>query len=206
MMKKRKLIRRPNKDRVKRKKNPNAVEYVNNEFFYDEIKKYRKACSTAEKKKKPRPRMPETIGDCISKIAHNFARKYNFADIPFKNEMIGDAIVACVRAIENDNFDPEYGTNPFAFFSQITYYAFLRRINEEEKHQYIKYSSINQHFTEQGEEMALENISISNVLPEDVHEFMSNYERKRKEKSEKTKQAIRKKKKQNNIMSLFVWT
>jgi len=50
--------------------------------------------------------------------------------------MIGDAIENCVKVI--DNFDPERSKNPFAYLTQIAYNAFIRRIQMEQKQQYIK--------------------------------------------------------------------
>lgn len=189
MKRKKRVLKKP--DRVEKKKNPNAVEYVNNDFFLSEMISYNRAVKLAEDSGEEKPRIPDTIGECITKIAYNFSRKYNFVNIPFRHEMISDAILMCVKAVENRNFDPEVSKNPFAYFSQVVYFAFLRRINEEEKHQYIKYKSIQSHFGDQEEELSRENVHIQNVMPEDVHDFMSNFERKKAEKAKKTKQALK---------------
>jgi hypothetical protein len=69
-------------------------------------------------------------------IAENLAKKPNFANYPFKEEMIGDAVENCM--MYTTNFDPSKSKNPFAFFTQIIFYAFLRRIQKEKKHLYIK--------------------------------------------------------------------
>ncbi len=50
--------------------------------------------------------------------------------------MICDGIENCVQYIHN--FDPEKSKNPFAYFTQIIQYAFLRRIQKEKKQLEIK--------------------------------------------------------------------
>jgi len=54
----------------------------------------------------------------------------------FRDDMISDGIENCVQYIHN--FDPEKSKNPFAYFTQIIHYAFLRRIQKEKKQLEIK--------------------------------------------------------------------
>jgi len=82
-----------------------------------------------------RPRIPNYIGECFLKIAQHLSYRPNFINYPFREDMISDGIENCVQYI--DNFDPNRG-NPFAYFTQIIYYAFIRRITKEKKQQSIK--------------------------------------------------------------------
>jgi DNA-directed RNA polymerase specialized sigma subunit len=114
--------------------------YVNNEQFLQEMIAYKNSVKTAIKDSAERPRVPDYIGSCLFKIATHLARKPNFANYTFKEDMISDGVENCLLYI--DNFDPEKSKNPFAYFTQIIYYAFLRRIQKEKKHMYIKYKSM----------------------------------------------------------------
>jgi DNA-directed RNA polymerase specialized sigma subunit len=114
--------------------------YVNNEQFLQEMVAYKNSVKTALSENTTRPRVPEYIGSCLFKIATHLARKPNFANYTFKEDMISDGVENCLLYI--DNFDPEKSKNPFAYFTQIIYYAFLRRIQKEKKHMYIKYKSM----------------------------------------------------------------
>lgn len=113
--------------------------YIDNKLFFNEIVKYKKAVKKAKRLKQPKPKLPEYVGKCFMMIAENLSHKPNFLSYTFRDEMISDAIENCVMYA--DNFDPEKSTNPFAYFTQIVYYAFLRRIKREKQHLYIKYKS-----------------------------------------------------------------
>jgi hypothetical protein len=114
-----------------------ADHYIDNKTFYEAIKKYRESIQVAEQDNKPKPRVPNYIGECILLIANRLATKPNFINYSYRDEMIADGIENCVMYI--DNFDPDKSTNPFAYFTQIIYFAFLRRIQKEKKHLYIKH-------------------------------------------------------------------
>lgn len=114
--------------------------YVNNEEFLIQMVAYRDAVLHARQNGTDRPRVPEYIGTCLFKIATHLARKPNFANYTFKEDMISDGVENCLLYI--DNFNPDRSNNPFAYFTQIIYYAFLRRIQKEKKHMYIKYKSM----------------------------------------------------------------
>jgi DNA-directed RNA polymerase specialized sigma24 family protein len=121
-------------------KTTKVKHYVNNEHFLQEMVVFRAAVKESEATNGERPRVPEYIGECLFKIATHLARKPNFANYTFKEDMVSDGIENCLLYI--DNFDPEKSKNPFAYFTQIIYYAFLRRIQKEKKHLYIKYKSM----------------------------------------------------------------
>ena len=86
-----------------------------------------------------RPRVPTYVGECIMKIATHLSHKPNFINYTFREDMICDGIENCLQYI--DNFNPDKSSNPFAYFTQIIYYAFLRRIAKEKKLLYIKYKA-----------------------------------------------------------------
>ena len=106
-------------------------QYVNNKDFLAAMITYREEVRKAEEKKKDRPIVPTYVGECIMKIATHLARKPNFVNYTFKEEMISDGIENCLQYI--DNFNPDKSNNPFAYFTQIIYFAFLRRIQKEKK-------------------------------------------------------------------------
>jgi hypothetical protein len=113
--------------------------YINNKEFYNILVEYKKECEEAENTDSPSPRIPEKVGEAFFLIATKLSNKGNFSGYTYKDEMVGDAIENCVMATRN--FDPEKSKNPFAYFTQITWYAFLRRIEKEKKQTYVKYKT-----------------------------------------------------------------
>jgi hypothetical protein len=111
-----------------------AAHYVDNKKFLVEISKYREELLKASEDDKPR--VPEYLGECIIKIATHLAYKANFINYSFRDEMVSDAIENCLTYI--GNFDPEKSKNPFAYFTQISYFAFVRRIQKEKRVQQTK--------------------------------------------------------------------
>ena len=110
--------------------------YVNNKDFLEAMIVYRTKVIAAREKDEPKPKVPEYIGSCFLKIATHLSYRPNFVNYMFKDDMICDGIENCLQYI--DNFDPEKSRNPFAYFTQITYFAFLRRIQREKKQLDIK--------------------------------------------------------------------
>ena len=110
--------------------------YVNNREFLEAIVAYKVLVRSAEESESDRPRVPNYIGDCLLKIATHLSYKPNFVNYMFREDMICDGIENCVQYIEN--FNPEKSKNPFAYFTQIIYYAFLRRIQKEKRQLEIK--------------------------------------------------------------------
>ena len=179
--------------------------YVNNEQFLSEMVKFKNAVTLSKGNETERPRVPEYIGDCLFKIATHLARKPNFANYTFKEDMVSDGVENCLLYI--DNFDPEKSKNPFAYFTQIIYYAFLRRIQKEKKHLYIKYKSmenevINSLIENNGEEYVTSNLN--GVLHDSyseqfIRDFIVTFEDNRQKKSPKTK-----KKKEDTVFDSFM--
>ena len=110
--------------------------YVNNKEFLAAITVYRNSVLKARDDGTARPRVPNYIGECFLKIATHLSYKPNFVNYMFREDMICDGIENCLQYI--DNFNPEKSSNPFAYFTQIIYYAFLRRIQKEKKQMEIK--------------------------------------------------------------------
>lgn len=110
--------------------------YVNNKEFLDEMIRWKKEIREAEDSGDDRPPISEYIGNCFLKIAERLSSKSNFVNYPYKEEMIGDGIENCLMYAHN--FNPRKSKNPFSYFTQIIYYAFLRRIEREKKQAYVK--------------------------------------------------------------------
>ena len=108
-----------------------SEHYVNNKEFLYAIVAYKQDIKDAEAAGQPKPMIPRYIGDCFLKIATHLSYKPNFVNYMFKDDMVCDGIENCVQYI--NNFNPEKSTNPFAYFTQIIHYAFLRRIQKEKK-------------------------------------------------------------------------
>lgn len=107
--------------------------YVNNKKMYEVMKQYHEDIT---EKGVDNTKIPDYIGLCFMLIANKLATKSNFSGYSFKEEMISDGIENCIMYMKN--FNPEKSTNPFAYFTQIIKFAFIRRIEREKKQQYIK--------------------------------------------------------------------
>ena len=110
--------------------------YLNNKEFLAELEKYRATVKRAEEQGKPKPRVNNYIGGCFLKIATHLSFRPNFINYMYKDDMICDGIENCIQYI--DNFDPAKSSNPFAYFTQIVYFAFLRRIAKEKRQMEIR--------------------------------------------------------------------
>lgn len=160
--------------------------YVNNADFLQALIEYKQNCQIAREENREEPIVPNYIGECFLKIAEHLSRKPNFISYSFREEMICDGIENCIMYFRN--FDPTKSTNPFAYFTQIIYFAFLRRIQKEKKQLYVKYKA-----TEQFgilDEAELFEDSEGNVkqfvLYDNISEFIQTFEEKKKAKK-KTK-------------------
>lgn len=112
------------------------ANYVNNAQMLQSIVEYREKLEKARADGTPEPRVPEYLGDCILKIATHLARKANFTNYSYKSELISDGIENAIRVV--NSFDPNKSSNPFSYFTQVIYFAFLRRIASEKKQSYVK--------------------------------------------------------------------
>jgi len=119
------------------KKKKSSSHYISNEDFLKEMIVWKSYVKEAKESGEPTPPVTAYIAQCFLEIAQNLAKKPNFVNYQFKEDMIGDAVENCL--LYCDNFDPEKSQNPFSYFTQITYFAFLRRIQKEKKQNFIKY-------------------------------------------------------------------
>ena len=113
-----------------------SEHYVNNKQLLEALIVYKSKVKEALDNEKPKPRITNYLGECFLKIATHLSYKPNFVNYMFREDMISDGIENCVQYI--NNFDPEKSRNPFAYFTQIIHYAFLRRIQKEKKQMEIK--------------------------------------------------------------------
>ena len=129
------------------KRKSKNIHYVNNSEFSLAVVEYVKQVQEAKSKDQRLPVVPDYIAMCFLKIAENLSHKSNFIRYTYREEMVMDAVENCLRAIENYNINATTRTgkpNAFAYFTQIIWYAFLRRINKEKKQQDIKQKYMSQ--------------------------------------------------------------
>jgi len=145
--------------------------YINNADFLQALIEYQER----KKLNKDEP-IPNYIGECWMKIAEGLSHKPNFINYTYRDEMISDGIENCLMYF--DNFNPTKSKNPFAYFTQIIYYAFLRRIGKEKKQLYVKYKATQQMgILDEFEMMEFEDgTSKQFELYDNISEFIQTYE------------------------------
>jgi len=126
--------------------------YVDNKKFLQAMIEYREKVKKAEDKKRTKPVVTNYIGECFLKIANHLSYRPNFINYTYRDDMISDGIENCLQYMSN--FNPEKSNNPFAYFTQIIYYAFIRRIQKEKKQQDVKAKLI----ANSGSEMMLDTL------------------------------------------------
>ena len=118
-----------------------SIHYVNNADFSTAVVSYVEKVENARKEETDIPKVPDYIAQCFLRIAEGLSHKANFIRYTCREEMVMDAVENCLKAIGNYNLEAATRTgkpNAFAYFTQITWYAFLRRITKEKKQQEIK--------------------------------------------------------------------
>lgn len=168
------------------------ANYVDNKQLYAVIIEYKAKVEAAKQNEMGKPQIPNYVGECILLIAQRLATKPNFINYSYKEEMISDGIENCISYF--DNFDPTKSDNPFAYFTQIIYYAFLRRIQKEKKQVYIKHktaenSMLFNELVEQGEDNEF-NIGAMEFESENVSDFIKAFEDGIDKKKVKRKKGI----------------
>ena len=111
--------------------------YIDNIKFCKAMTEWKKIVVEAENCADKRPPISNYIAECFIKIAEHLSHRPNFINYPFREDMVGDGVENCL--LYAHNFDPSKSSNPFSYFTQIIYYAFLRRIEKEKKQSYIKF-------------------------------------------------------------------
>ena len=114
--------------------------YVDNKKFLEAMVVYREKVNKAKENDRKKPDVTNYIGECFLKIANHLSYRPNFINYTYRDDMISDGIENCLQYM--DNFNPEKSTNPFAYFTQIIYYAFIRRIQKEKKQTLVKQKMI----------------------------------------------------------------
>ena len=185
------------------KKKPD--HYVDNKEFLQHMIEFKEATTAARDNGESDPRIPDAIGEIFVKIASHLSFKSNFINYAFREDMIADGVENCIQYVHN--FDPAKSKNPFAYFTQIIYYAFLRRIQKEKKQLYVRYKSLeNSHLDNMTEDdqAAVSSIGITKLY-DNMSEFIESYEEsmeKKKEIKNKQRKTTKKKKasSSNNIL------
>ena len=124
-----------------------SIHYVNNADFSTAVVNYVTVLNEARKQEKTLPVVPDYIAQCFLRIAEGLSHKSNFVRYKYREEMVMDAVENCLKAIENYNLEAATRSgkpNAFSYFTQISWYAFLRRIAKEKKQQDIKAKYITQ--------------------------------------------------------------
>lgn len=177
--------------------------YVDNKKFGTALVDYAALVNKAKAEDQPIPIVPNYIAECFLKIAEGLSHKVNFIRYTYREEMVMDAVENCLRAITNYNPNAETRTgtqNAFSYFTQICFFAFLRRIEKEKKQQDIKFKFIEQSGIEE---------FIASVEGDDTHGEQAFIDSLRerigriKEKDAQVKEFAKKEKK-NKSLELFM--
>ena len=125
--------------------NSKKAHYVNNKEFSEAVYDYASLVKEAKENNKPNPIVTDYIASCFLKIAEGLSHRPNFVRYTYREEMVMDAVENCLKAISNYNIEAATRTgkpNAFSYFTQICYFAFIRRITKEKKQQDIKFRFI----------------------------------------------------------------
>jgi len=174
--------------------------YVDNKAFLAALREYRSACRKSKQTNRRMPPVPEFIGECFLRIATHLSYRPNFINYTFREDMISDGVENCLMYMHN--FNPRKSKNPFGYFTSVIYYAFVRRIQRERKHTYLKYRlmedaiiSGDTHTSPDGSghfRVDTEMLSYENV--QDFIQRFDEYHDKRRERRREMKQKTSKKK------------
>lgn len=175
----------------KKKKQP----YIDKVKFYEALKEYRRIYDDAVAEGNEPPEMPKYIGECFIAIGRNFAKKPQYFEYTWKDDMINDGVLDCVKYWRT--FDPEKSTEAFSYFTQCFYNAFSRKLNEENKQKYIKYKTCenkgifgeyDKYIVESDSgELSDDDKQSSYISYENVSTYVSEYEEKIKRKKDEQK-------------------
>ena len=167
-----------------------AKHYVNNKEFLQAIIDWKEKVKDAESAGEEQPPVTDYIGECFMKIAQHLSFRPNFINYSYKEEMIGDGIENCLQYV--NNFNPEKSKNPFSYFTQIIYYAFIRRIQKEKKQTHTKHKIIEKSMMPTFDQNPLDDTNYGNqyldylqknMLPTDGDVYKSKSKKKETKKS-----------------------
>ena len=181
------------------------THYVDNKEFLKAMVAFRTEVKEAEESGAPRPRVPEYIGSCFMQIGEHLSYKPNFINYTFRHDMISDGVENCLQYI--DNFNPEKSKNPFAYFTQVIYFAFLRRIEKEKKQIYIRYKATEASAIPDQLATGGETGGITQKLYDNQQDFVRNFEERLAEKKRKSaeKKGLEKFEKKDATEELADW-
>ena len=190
-----------------RKHHQDKEHYVNNASLLAAFIEYKKDVVDAEESGDSPPQVPTYIAECLLKIATRLSYKSNFINYAFREDMIADAVENCLTYI--GNFDPDKSKNPFAYFTQIIYYAFLRKIQKEKKQLYIRYKALENSdimddliHAPQGE--AVSSATSIPKLYDNMREFIQTYEESTEKKKNRTNTRVKRATRNANTPLKFV--
>ena len=172
--------------KYKRAKRSKPVKnYIDNQKFLEALLDYKAEVKAAEENNQERPRIPDYIGQCFLDLARNISYSNNWIGYSYKEDFISDGLENAVKYI--DNFDPNISRNPFAYFTQMIIYAFMRRIKIEKKQTYIKFKTIDMADIEEDTEFGNLVKAHYGTLTNYKDEFIKKYEDALKNETKKTK-------------------
>ena len=180
-----------------------SIHYVNNADFSSAVVEYVKEVRKAKAKNEQLPIVTDYIASCFLKIAEGLSHKSNFIRYTYREEMVMDAVENCLKAIENYNLETATRTgkpNAFAYFTQITWYAFLRRIAKEKKQQDIKLK----YLTSSGLEtfVEVEGDTLANTVAQQFVDFLKDRIDKVKATDDAVKEFVKKEKRKKREMKV----
>jgi DNA-directed RNA polymerase specialized sigma24 family protein len=190
----------------------NKNHYINNKEFLAALIEYQADIAEKAERGEKKPYVTEYIARCFLQIAQRLSFRPNFINYTYKDDMISDGLENCLAYMHN--FNPDKSNNPFAYFTQIIYYAFLRRIQKEKKQQYVKYKyfdtsggfermdSLQEHDKESFDYI---NERGSTDFHIHIKEFIDDMETKEAEKKAK-REAKKKEKEEKHNLSMFMGT
>ena len=178
-----------------------SIHYVNNADFSSAVVEYVKEVRKAKANNEQLPIVTDYIASCFLKIAEGLSHKSNFIRYTYREEMVMDAVENCLKAIENYNLETATRTgkpNAFAYFTQITWYAFLRRIAKEKKQQDIKLK----YLTSSGLEtfIEVEGDTLANTVAQQFVDFLKDRIDKVKATDDAVKEFVKKEKRKKREM------
>ena len=178
-----------------------SIHYVNNADFSSAVVEYVKEVRKAKANNEQLPIVTNYIASCFLKIAEGLSHKSNFIRYTYREEMVMDAVENCLKAIENYNLETATRTgkpNAFAYFTQITWYAFLRRIAKEKKQQDIKLK----YLTSSGLEtfVEVEGDTLANTVAQQFVDFLKDRIDKVKATDDAVKEFVKKEKRKKREM------
>jgi len=178
-----------------------SIHYVNNADFSSAVVEYVKEVRKAKANDEQLPIVTNYIASCFLKIAEGLSHKSNFIRYTYREEMVMDAVENCLKAIENYNLETATRTgkpNAFAYFTQITWYAFLRRIAKEKKQQDIKLKYLTSSALETFVEV--EGDTLANTVAQQFVDFLKDRIDKVKATDDAVKEFVKKEKRKKREM------